>query len=276
MTVLTVVKDAPAVAVIISRRLLALRQSLGFWGTVRYFAGGLRELPQRTRLLIDDGLYDHKMGLETSRLVKLADLGLDAAQLDAAHSNASGFAYIPTPPRRLAAIFAELDIRHSEYTFIELGSGMGRVVFGAAAYPFHKVVGVEFSPELHTIAMRNLSNISHTVKAADIELLCQDAQDYTYPPGNCVVYLFNPFREPVLRTVLDNLRRAFATSDAELYVLYMHPVLGELLAALPFLSMLKRTREYVVYRSISEDMRTVAAEHSGTRQVPGDRGLQAR
>jgi tRNA G46 methylase TrmB len=33
---------------------------------------------------------------------------------------------------------------YSQYTFIDVGSGKGRVLFVAAEYPFRKVIGVEF------------------------------------------------------------------------------------------------------------------------------------
>ena len=126
---------------------------------------------------------------------------------------------------------------------------MGRVVFGDAAFPFRKVVGVEFSPALHAIAERNLAKVSDTLQAAAVELICQDARDYQFPSGNCVVYLFNPFRESAMQSVLGNLRQAHATDDAELYVIYYNPVLRALVDAAPFLTRIKTTRDYAVYWS---------------------------
>src|SRR5215469_11495850 len=40
----------------------------------------------------------------------------------------------------------------ANYTFIDIGSGKGRMLFVAAEYPFEKVIGVEFAVDLHEIA----------------------------------------------------------------------------------------------------------------------------
>src|SRR5262245_6350419 len=45
-----------------------------------------------------------------------------------------------------------LPARHEDLTFVDLGSGKGKALFLAAAYPFRRIVGVELSPRLHRIA----------------------------------------------------------------------------------------------------------------------------
>src|SRR5262249_36846865 len=116
-----------------------------------------------------------------------------------------------------------------------------------------KVVGVEFSHELHRIAERNRSKISDKLRSAAVELICQDAGEYTFPEGNCIVYLFNPFRETVMQTVLKNLERTYAKGPAELYIIYYNPVLGAMLEAAPFLTRIKATREYSIYRRVPQE-----------------------
>jgi len=247
MSSLSLLQDAWAMALTVGRRMIVLRRSRGIWGTAVYCAQSLRELRRLANFLLDETAYDRKMGLETSRLVNVADLGIDPARMGGIARNASGFAYVPSPASVPATILKDLGLRYNEYSFIDLGSGMGRVVFAAAQFPFRKVVGVEFSEELHQIAERNLAKISPTLKAAAVELNCQDAQEHTFPPGNCVVYLFNPFRETVMQTVLKNLERCYAKGPAELYVIYYAPVLGAMLDAAPFLTRIKMTREYSIY-----------------------------
>jgi len=250
MSPLSVLKDAGAMALIVGRRMVVLRRSRGVWGTAVYCAHSLGELPRRVRLLLEEAVYDRKTGLETGRLVNVADLGIDAAKMEGASRNASGIAYMPTPASVVAAILRDLGMRYDEYNFIDLGSGMGRVVVAAAQFPFRRVVGVEFSEKLHNIAERNLARLSGTLRAAAVEVICQDAREHTFPPGNCVVYLFNPFRETVMQTVLKNLERRFAKSPAELYVIYYNPVLGAMLDAASFLKRIKTTREYSIYRNL--------------------------
>jgi SAM-dependent methyltransferase len=249
MSALRVLKDAPAMALMVGRRMIVLRRTRGIWGTAVYCAQTLGELPRRVNFLLDEAAYDRKTGLETSRLLKVSDLGIDPAKMDGASRNAIGIAYIPSPPSVPATIVKDLGLRYDEYSFIDLGSGMGRVVFAAAEFPFRKVVGVEVSDELHQIAERNLAKVSGTLKAAAVELICQDAGEYTFPPGNCVVYLYNPFRETVMQPVLKNLERCYAKGPAQLYIIYYNPVLGAMLDAAPFLTRIKMTPEYSIYRS---------------------------
>jgi len=250
----SVLKDVRAMALTVGRRMIVLRRSRGLRGTAVYCAQSLGELPHRVRLLFEEAAYDRKTGLETSRLVKVADLGIDAAKMDGASRNASGIAYMPTPASVVATILRDLELRYNEYNFIDLGSGLGRAVFAAAQFPFRKVVRVEFSEKLHKIAERNLAKISAMLNAAAVELNCQDAQEYTFPPGNCVVYLFNPFRETVMQTVLKNLEQCYAKGPAELFVIYYAPVLGAMLDAAPFLSKIKVTREYSIYRRAPHEL----------------------
>ena len=236
-------------ALMVGRRMIVLRRSRGVWGTAVYCARALGELPRLVNFLLDETAYDRKTGLETSRLLNLVDLGIDAAKMDGTGRNASGVAYMPSPASVPATILKDLGLSYNDYSFIDLGSGMGRVVFAAAKFPFRKVVGVEFSGKLHQIAKGNLDKLSGTLKAGAVELICQDAQEYTFPPGNGVVYLFNPFRETVMQTVLKTMERCYAKGPDELYVVYYSPVLGAMLDATPFLTRIKTTQEYSIYRS---------------------------
>jgi SAM-dependent methyltransferase len=254
MSALSVLNDARAMALMVGRRMIVLRRSRGLWGTAVYCAQSLGELPRRVRVLLGEAAYDRKTGLETSKLLNVADLGIDPAKMDGASRNASGIAYMPSPAWVVATVLKDLGLRYDEYSFIDFGSGMGRAVFAAAQFPFRRVVGVEFSEKLHRIAERNLAKISSKLKATAVELICQDAQELTFPPGNCVVYLFNPFRETVMQTVLKNLERSYAKGPAELYVIYYAPVLGAMLDGAPFLTRIKMTREYSIYRSVPPEL----------------------
>jgi len=46
-------------------------------------------------------------------------------------------------------VLEKLSINHSEFTFIDFGSGKGRVLFLASEYPYKKIIGVELARMLH-------------------------------------------------------------------------------------------------------------------------------
>lgn len=229
-------------------RMKALREQQGLAGTVVYCARSLPLAPQRLGRLLREATFDRKMGVETSRLVAATDLGIEKGQLLEVGRTARGISYMPTPEWALPAILDDLNIDYADFNFIDLGSGMGRVVLMAAEYPFRKVVGVEFSRDLHLTAEDNLARRAHARRAMEVELVCQDARDYTFPTGNCIVYLFNPFQERVMRTVLDKLVRWFDNTPAQLFLIYFNPVLGGVLNESPFLVKVKTTRRYWIYK----------------------------
>ncbi|MFN2527464.1 MAG: hypothetical protein ABR584_01945 [Candidatus Baltobacteraceae bacterium] len=82
----------------------------------------------------------------------------------------------------------------SDATFVDIGSGMGRVLMLASHFPFKQIVGIEISPALHEIARENISNFKGAgKKCRDIRLMRADAAECALPPGNLLVYLYNPF-----------------------------------------------------------------------------------
>ena len=106
-------------------------------------------------------------------------------------------------------------------TFIDIGSGMGRVVLLAARRPYKAVVGVEISPTLHEVARDNLAQFEDEERRChDIRLVCADAADYRFPRGDLVVYLYNPFRAPVFELMLRHL----LSQRREITLLYHTPV----------------------------------------------------
>lgn len=110
-----------------------------------------------------------------------------------------------------------------EFTFIDLGAGMGRAMLLAAEYPFRAVIGVELHPTLARIARRNIAVWRATGRArARMRMICGDAAASDPPAGHCVAFLFNPFAGPVLRRLLARWTRAFAGRKGELDLLYVN------------------------------------------------------
>lgn len=80
------------------------------------------------------------------------------------------------------------------YTFIDIGSGKGRVILYNvyANAPYHSYVGVEIDSSLHEIAKQNL--LTTTIELnKEIDLINQDILDYQIPNEPCVLFLFHSF-----------------------------------------------------------------------------------
>ncbi len=149
--------------------------------------------------------------------------------------------YEPIAVVDFAALLAGTGLDCADATFVDLGSGKGRAVLLAAALPFRRIVGVEFSAELDAVARANLDRYTGPRACQAIELLCQDAAGYVFPEDTpLVLYLYNPFEEPVMRQVADNLAASYARRPRRVLVLYFTPHCAAVWERLPFL---KRTRD---------------------------------
>jgi SAM-dependent methyltransferase len=113
--------------------------------------------------------------------------------------------------------------RVEDFSFIDIGAGMGRAVLLAARMPFRAVVGVELNPVLARIARRNLALWRQAGRArAPMTILCQDAAGVPLPAGPCLAFLFNPFGAPVMRRLLTAWRKSLEGRAGQLDMLYVN------------------------------------------------------
>lgn len=146
--------------------------------------------------------FDERYGTDTARQVRLERLTVHGENRDL------GVRYQASDPGRVRRVLLDLDLELdiTDHTFVDLGSGKGRVVLVASTLPFRQVVGVEFSEELDRVARANLERFpAARRRAADVVLVCADVVDYEFPPTPLVVYLYNPFLGPVMGSVMAHL-----------------------------------------------------------------------
>jgi len=132
-----------------------------------------------------------------------------------------GNRYEPTPVGALDLVLDALDLPLARYTFVDLGSGKGRVLWEATTRPFGAVVGVEFARDLHDQATALLSG-QRTRTSGPARSVHADATSWAPDPGPLVVYLFNPFSAAVLSRALNLLLATRAGGD-DIWLLYRYP-----------------------------------------------------
>ncbi|MFN2459976.1 MAG: class I SAM-dependent methyltransferase [Candidatus Velthaea sp.] len=131
--------------------------------------------------------------------------------------------YEATPVEHAQQLLDAVPLAPERATFVDVGSGMGRVVLLAAERPYRQVIGVEISPALHEIAKGNRAAYpAARLRCGDIRLVRADAASFAFPRGDLVVYLYNPFRREVLEPVLDAL--LLERADREIVLLYHTPL----------------------------------------------------
>lgn len=126
-------------------------------------------------------------------------------------------------------------------TFIDLGCGKGRTLMLAAQLPFKAIVGVEFEPNLHEICQKNLHTYTNLCKRVP-SVVCQDAGSFTFPEGNLLLYLFNPFNAHIMSRMADQLTEAINLSPRHIRIIYLHPNHLEPLMRLPRINIIHDER----------------------------------
>jgi D-alanine-D-alanine ligase len=109
------------------------------------------------------------------------------------------------------------------YSFIDLGAGMGRGLLLAAEMPFREVIGVELNPELARIAEKNVAAWQALGRArSPMRILTGDATEFQFPGNPCVLFLFNPFGGTVMQRLIKKIESAFHGRPGEIDLLYVN------------------------------------------------------
>jgi hypothetical protein len=165
-----------------------------------------------------------------------------------------GHMYEPVRPSTARRVLRRLPIRDfTTYTFVDIGSGMGRMLLIASEFAFREIQGVEFAVELHRLAEHNISRCRNARrKCRKVRSLLLDAADYTFPPGNLVLYFFNPFGHEVMEEVLQRLDASLKDEPRQAIVVMVYPDFAFLLDQRPHFHLYRETRRCRTYRFCPE------------------------
>ena len=184
--------------------------------------------------------FDRKHRVDTSGLI-YAD-GLVTGHEHDSHSSG----YYATAPSMFrstmtgwGATLAGSGFVLSDYTFVDIGCGKGRVVMLASEYDFREVIGVELNPRLATVAQRNLMTWMRTPrKCRNVRIEYGDALSIPIPDGPLVLYFFNSFEREMVELLRARLVEVAATRREPIDLIYVHPEHGTVFAQTPAMQVL--------------------------------------
>ncbi len=189
--------------------------------------------------------FDRENGVETDGKFEgwtyLSDLDIPSSNW------IDGNDYTAIDPIRFKHVLTNFDIAFENYTFIDFGSGKGRALLLASEFPFRRILGLEFSPELHGTAKKNIRRYSSlTQKCRAIESLNVDFTNYSLPSEALVLFFFHPCRTRVLSSVVAGIGRSLRSYSRPLYVAYVAPTLEQerLFASTGFLEKIFESTEF--------------------------------
>lgn len=204
----------------------------------------------RARLALEDPrsrAWDARHGVETAGETALDEAGVAAGAV--ARGNG---VYRVTWGGLIDRALRALDISdHERWSFVDYGSGKGKALLMASDHPFARIVGVEYAPALHTIAVANCAGYrSARQRCRTLEPVLGDVLDYSPPTGPLVVFMCNPFDEATLATVFDRWRARVEAGERDLRVIFcnMRSIAESrrVLDAQRWLKPVARTKQYVV------------------------------
>ncbi|MCH6584973.1 MAG: class I SAM-dependent methyltransferase [Proteobacteria bacterium] len=163
--------------------------------------------------------FDDEFGTDTEVIREIGSLDIALSE-NALHA----VAYEPSPYHITTKIIQELSIDHTRFSFLDFGSGKGRVLLIASQLPFKSVIGIEFSRELCEVAKDNIAKFPPSKCAASwVECVHTDVMEYRLPGNPLVCYFYNPFDQVIMEVVVGRLVESLREIPREIYVIYLNP-----------------------------------------------------
>jgi SAM-dependent methyltransferase len=132
-----------------------------------------------------------------------------------------GLEYQSHHPAIIRAGLNLLNIRRQDYSFVDFGCGKGRVLLVASEFPFRRVIGLEFAPQLAEIARRNMKTYRpRNQQCLEVEVITADATLYQLAPEPQILYFYSPFAREVMDQVVRNIGQSLQESPRDLLVLF--------------------------------------------------------
>jgi len=127
--------------------------------------------------------------------------------------------YRPTPRLVFRWAMESIPEKPEDYAFVDFGAGRGRVLLLASHLNFARIVGVEFSEELHNDCEMNIAQYPRSLmKCRNVECVLQDAASFEFPDGPTIFYFFHPFDEKVMAEVLERIARSYDRNPRRIYL----------------------------------------------------------
>jgi len=190
--------------------------------------------------------FDLRYGVETSLVVPVENLDVFCKE----HVSR----YQPINEKLFHQSFARLQIDHSQYAFIDYGSGKGKALILASMFPFRKIIGIEFSSALCSICEHNLGVLcSRKQQRERFEVICADARDYVLPAEPMVLFFYNPFRDVLMEAVILDITDSLRANPRPAWIVYCVPVHAHYLERSGCFDRVDSTKQFSLYKAKRQD-----------------------
>ena len=158
---------------------------------------------------------EKKYGLDTSgadELKSLKKLGVDIS-----HATI----YMPASYALLEELLS-LDLLKKYNYFVDIGCGKGRAICVAPHFGFKKVLGLELSKDLCKTARENIAETKKIFPKLDAKIVNNDAYYFEFDTDMDCLFLFNPFDEFVMESVMENIKISLEEKQRPMAIIYLN------------------------------------------------------
>lgn len=226
----------------LASRLTRLVKTEGLVGTMQFLR---RWFLYKAHYHLYDKSFEKLEAIPTSRGVRADDLDYDD------ELRRHSVEYLAAPRMLVHQAIKRMREPLDQFTFIDIGSGLGRPLLVAAEYPFKAVTGYELSPSLHKGAVANIergkgaSNLLESTTSVNANAL-----EAEWPDGPRAFFLFNPFDREFMERFLARVV-ATAAAGTSHYLLFLNLKHPDLLAQLPFHQCTSSHVSRIIWRLVS-------------------------
>lgn len=173
--------------------------------------GGRRAILELTSR-IDNYYHEIRFGVDTYGRTTMEEIGIFNKEL---------VDYMPLGYYPIFSALKRIPIAKPQTVFLDYGCGKGRAVVVGASMPYKRVVGIEISEQLFSIAKTNIEKMKFK-KASHVDLYNMDATEYLITEDVNLIYFFNPFKGSVLQKVISNIKDSYERYPREIYIIYFY------------------------------------------------------
>jgi len=165
---------------------------------------------------LNNVLYDWRHGVETHQECFLNAQGVTEEQAQQGNN-----VYRPFWRKEFFDAIETLDIDLKKYDFIDIGAGKGKLLLLASHFPFSEIIGIEYAPSLHAVAVKNIQQLQANPGAPTaIECIRADALTWDLPHRPAVYFLYNPFDFTTTRAFFLKLDEHAARTRLPTFMIY--------------------------------------------------------
>jgi len=149
----------------------------------------------------------------TSSIVKRENL--DISEISKTHSEP----YKPTRIRPFKLLMKELKLPEG-CVFVDMGSGMGRVLLMASEYSCKRIVGVEISSRLCIIARNNIVKFEKKLmRPLQIEIVNADVYQYNVRKDEDIFYFYRPFDNFIMGKIIEEILKSLIKDPRKIWLI---------------------------------------------------------